>query len=238
MTTLDAGQFFWKKIDSNNSGKIDNLFEIADAESKGFKVKDGMTEEQFITENKSIIRKKALFDVEYSQYQFNEAQKQQESKQKNLKEKLSKVKEEVSKLGGKKPDMGIYSLNGNTEKAKETLNSADKLMEDVASGKVEVTIKEQKSDDYTIKTAQLSDGRWIMACYDKDGKIDRIYVSTDGSNTGNVELRADYAGVATNNNKNSGYDTKLTDGYEFEKYRQLAEKIFGKEAEPEMPIIW
>lgn len=238
MTTMNAGEFFWKKIDTNGTGKIDTLFEISDAEGRGFKVKDGMTEEQFIAENKTIIRKKALFDIEYSQYRLEEAKKQQESKQKTLKEKLSKVKEEVSKLSGKKPNMGIDSLNGNTEKAKETIISADKLMEDVASGKVDVTIKEQKSDDFTVKTAKLSDGRWIMACYDKDGKIDRIYVSTDGSNTGNVELRADYAGVATINNQNAGYDTKLTDGYEFEKYCQLAEKIFGNEAEPEMPIIW
>ena len=234
MTTVNANmsaeQFFWKKIDRDGSGSIESIFELNEAERRGFSAKIGMTAEEFIKTNKKAIQKKANTDFEYSQYQFEEAKKQQESKQKILKEKLSKVKEEVSKLGGKKPTMGIDTLNGNTEKAKESLNSADKLLEDVASGAVEVTVKEQKSDDRTMKTAHLSDGRWIMACYDKDGKIDRIYVSTDGSDTGNVELKADYAGVATTNDQNAGYDTKLTKGYEFEKYCQLAEKIFGNES--------
>ena len=235
--SMSAEQFFWSKIDKNGTGKIDNLFEIADAEGKGFVVKDGMTEEEFIAKNKKAIQKRALFDIDYSNYQLEQAKRKQETKQKGLEEKLSKVKEEVSKLGPK-PDFGADNVaaasgTSRTEKVDKQLNTAQKMLEDVANGNVKVKIEEKyfssinNENDTKVRQATLPDGRVIMARYDDKGEIDRIYVCTDiTSGSCDVEFKPNCAQVSTSPEL-SGYDVKITDGYNFEQYKQLAERIFG-----------
>ena len=112
---MNAGQFFWSKIDKNGSGKIDDIFETAEAEKRGFKVRNDMTEEQFIAENKAAIQQRALFDVEYAQYQFEQAgqplKKADSSSSQTVEQLIEQAKSTVSQLG-KKPSLGVEPETG------------------------------------------------------------------------------------------------------------------------------
>ena len=112
---MNAGQFFWSKIDKNGSGKIDDIFETAEAEKRGFKVRNDMTEEQFIAENKAAIQQRALFDVEYAQYQFEQAghplKKADSSSSQTVEQLIEQAKSTVSKLGPR-PSLGVDPKTG------------------------------------------------------------------------------------------------------------------------------
>lgn len=150
------------------------------------------------------------------------------------------------KRGGEIVKQAIYDYFGwSTDKAHERLNEADKMMEDISNNPsiAKITKKTLKSGK-RIKTATLPDGRFIDAYYDKNGKIANIYVSTDVvENTyvmPNKKYRGDNSEVSyskdgawveaeTSQQKNCRFDLNVTDGYDFEKYKQMAEKIFGSE---------
>ncbi len=112
---MNAGEFFWSKIDKNGSGKIDDIFETAEAEKRGFKVRNDMTEEQFIAENKAAIQQRALFDVDYAQYQFEQTghplKKADSSSSQTVEQLIEKAKSTVSQLG-KKPSLGVEPESG------------------------------------------------------------------------------------------------------------------------------
>ena len=107
---MNAGRFFWSKIDKNGSGKIDDIFEVAEAEKRGFKVRNLMTAEQFIAENKAAIQQRALFDPEYAQYKFNQTgqvlNEDDTDSSQNVEELIEQTKSIVSLLG-KKPGIAI-----------------------------------------------------------------------------------------------------------------------------------
>ena len=127
MTTVNANmsaeQFFWGKIDRDGSGSIESIFELNEAERRGFSAKIGMTAEEFIKTNKKAIQKKANTDVEYSSYQLEQAQNKNE---KEIKEKISKIKETFSQLKGGKPAMGIEKSSEKESDKTETLKAESK----------------------------------------------------------------------------------------------------------------
>ena len=114
---MNAGEFFWSKIDKNGSGKIDDVFETAEAQQRGFNVTKDMTEEQFIAENKAAIQQRALFDVDYAQYQFEQAghplKKADSSSSQTVEELIEQAKSKVSQLElAKRPSLGVEPETG------------------------------------------------------------------------------------------------------------------------------
>ena len=149
------------------------------------------------------------------------------------------------KRGGEIVKQAIYDYLGwSTDKAHERMNNAENMLEDVANDTSQVQIEKGKDEKtgQIYKKATLPDGRYIGVRYDKHGNIERIMVSIE---TGEVtetnqngQLKYDATEVAfgkdaiqvdaeTKTQKNRKYDLKVTEGYEFEKYKTLAEKIFG-----------
>lgn len=145
------------------------------------------------------------------------------------------------KRGGEIVKQAIYDYLGwSTDKAHERMNNAEKMLEDVANDPSQVEIK--KNTKTKSKTATLNDGRFIVAYYDKNGKIDKIAVSTEKGDVtetkegesykydaSEVNFQAKSMGIdaETSNQRNFTMDLKVTEGYDFEKYKALAEKIFG-----------
>lgn len=119
MTTVkamtSAEQFFWKQIDKDGSGKLETIFEINNAESKGFSAKIGMTQEEFVAKNKKAIQKRAATDVDYAQYQFEQAghqlKKADSSSSQTVEQLIEQAKSTVSQLG-KKPSLGVEPETG------------------------------------------------------------------------------------------------------------------------------
>ena len=153
------------------------------------------------------------------------------------------------KRGGEIVKQAIYDYLGwSTDKAHERINNAKKMLEDVAKGTSQVTIRiaQDKKTGEIVKEATLSDGRYIIASYDKQGNIESIVVSTETGQatetSQNGQLNDDATEVMfrkddiqvdaeTNTQRNHKYDLKVTEGYEFEKYKALADKIFGSHSD-------
>ena len=102
--------------------------------------------------------------------------------------------------------------------------------------KPEITSGHDEIDDYDWKKAKLPDGRCIKVCYDKEGEITDILIShdttpdkySDGSTFDGAEVRYKKDIALYNTDKNNGFfDGPITSGYDFEKLKALAEKIFG-----------
>ena len=88
------------------------------------------------------------------------------------------------------------------------------------------------------KTCSLPDGRFITVFYDDNGEIEAIYTNHDTTtetrssdnkayNHADIGYRKDVAEYNIDSSK-FGYEGKITSGYDFEKLKALAEKIFGK----------
>ena len=102
--------------------------------------------------------------------------------------------------------------------------------------KPEITSGHNEEYDCDWKDVDLPDGRWIEVLYDKEGEITKIKIShdttpdkcSDGSTFDGEEVlyKKDKATYNTDNN-NGDWEGAITSGYDFEKLKALAKKIFG-----------
>lgn len=143
-----------------------------------------------------------------------------------------------------------FGWGNTTNELQDKITDADNLIEQIAAdpSQAEITEKQnQENPDITIKKAILPDGRGILAKYDKNGEILSVWVSTDTSKHKNMSTQADFCevgfdskGVAASgdqyqayndaNGYNSRSEFRITGGsYDFQRYKDLAEKIFGKQ---------
>lgn len=127
--------------------------------------------------------------------------------------------------------------NKNRAKIQQTFDGANKLLADVANMKKKQKIESGKNDDGTEwKYVTLPNGKWIQVEYDGNGDISKILIShdttpdhkEDGStnDTGEVEYTATVAQYNFDKSNNE-YEGSITSGYDFEKLKALAKKIFG-----------
>ena len=120
----------------------------------------------------------------------------------------------------------------------QTFDDANNFLAEVAnmSDKPEI---ETGTDDENRKWAecQLADGRRIKVFYDSNGEINTIYISHDTSpdieDNGNTfdgwDLKYTSEKASYNTDRsNDVYDGSIKSGYDFQKLKALAEKLFGK----------
>ena len=131
-----------------------------------------------------------------------------------------------------------YSQLPNDNKVRKTFKDANNFLIEVAymNPKPEIKSGHNEKGNYDWKEAKLPDGRWIGVRYDKEGEITDIIIShdttpnkgSDGSTFDAAEVRysKNYADYDTDKNNNTCEGT-ITSGYDFEKLKALAEKIFG-----------
>lgn len=90
--------------------------------------------------------------------------------------------------------------------------------------------------DKDWKHVALPDGRWIQVNYDENGEICDIYISHDttpdteegGSTYDGIDVIYTSEKAECNyDHCNSSFEGIITSGYDFEKLKALAEKIFG-----------
>jgi len=142
--------------------------------------------------------------------------------------------------------------------AGNTVRYAEDLMENVAANPNQTEITEgeytqAQSDAYgegatKYKKATLGNGQYIIASYDKSGKLVKIAVSTDNAkqetinheaysnpeNPAEVQFKNNEVTVAGENGNSphatNDYDEYIftADDYKFKQYKKLAEKIFGE----------
>ena len=119
-------------------------------------------------------------------------------------------------------------------KAQKVFDEANKFLAEVANmnPKPEITSWHCEEEDYDKKKVKLPDGRWLLVCYDKEGEITKIWISHDTTldddslDKTDVIYSKDKAWYDTDKN-NFLYEGSITSGYDFEKLKALAEKIFG-----------
>lgn len=127
--------------------------------------------------------------------------------------------------------------NRNRNKIQKTFDSANKLLADVANMKKKPEITSGKYDDGTEwKYVELTNGQWIQVNYDGNGNIREISISHDTTPNHNKD-GSTYDGdevcyTATKakydiDKSNSYFEGSITSGYNFEKLKALAKKIFG-----------
>ena len=131
----------------------------------------------------------------------------------------------------------VNQFNKELPKIRKIFDGANKFLAEVANmnPKPEITSGHNEEYDYDWKKAKLPDGRCIEVRYDKEGEIARIGIShdttldkgTNGSYDGlDVAYTKDKAEYNTDNN-NGVFDGSITSGFNFEKLKALAKKIFG-----------
>ena len=125
-----------------------------------------------------------------------------------------------------------YSGLPKNDKVQKVFKGANDFLIEVANMNPKPKIKSghDEENDLDWKSVRLPDGRWINVYYDKKGEISIIVISNvttpdkkpDGSTF-------DYAEVLYTKDK-AEYDTgegSITSGYDFEKLKAVAKKIFG-----------
>lgn len=126
--------------------------------------------------------------------------------------------------------------NRNRNKIQQTFDGANKLLADVANMKKKPKIESGKDEDDTKwKKATLTNGQYIQVYYDKDGNINMISISHDTTPDHGTSSTFDGAEVTytkteafyDNDKSNSDWEGSITSGYNFEKLKALAKKIFG-----------
>ena len=121
------------------------------------------------------------------------------------------------------------------EKVQKTFDDANNFLAEVANTepKPEIEIDQEEKR----KTATLADGRRISVRYDDNGEICDIRIShdltpskmKDGSDVDCMDIRYTKEKALFDTDKNNGvYEGAIDKGYDFEKLKVLAEKIFGK----------
>ena len=137
--------------------------------------------------------------------------------------------------------VGYVSADGSAypnDSAGKVFESANAFLTEVANmnPKPEIKSGHNEEGDYDWKTANLPDGRWIDVRYDKNGEITEIKIShdttpykkSDGTTADYAEASYTKARARYNTNHNNGYfEGFITSGYDFEKLKAVAEKIFG-----------
>ena len=130
------------------------------------------------------------------------------------------------------------AFNKELPKIRQTFNNANKFLVEVANmnPKPEIKSRHNEEGDYAWKQTTLPDGRWIEVRYDKEGEIKEILISydttpdkeTNGSTFDGAEVRytKNKAWYDTDKN-NAAWEGSITSGYDFEKLKAIAEKIFG-----------
>ena len=153
--------------------------------------------------------------------------------------------EELSKLNYVSEVVQVNTENAELIKAQQAFDNANKLLAGVANmePKPEVRSGHDDKGNYDWKSVKLPDGRWIGVYYDDNGKITDILIShdttpstkDDGTKNDAAEVRYDKNGKAWyNTDKNNDYyEGSITSGYDFEKLKAIAEKIFGKNVKAE-----
>ena len=127
--------------------------------------------------------------------------------------------------------------NKNRAKIQKTFDDANKLLADVANMKNKPKIESGKyNDGIEWKQATLPNGQWIQVNYDGSGNIEKIYIShdttpdhkADGSTYDGQDVEYTKTKAWYDNNKsNNNYEGSITSGYNFEKLKAVAKKIFG-----------
>lgn len=124
-------------------------------------------------------------------------------------------------------------------KAQKVFDDANRFLAEVANmePKPELESGHNENGDCDWKKVTLPDGRWIEVWYNSEGEISEIKIShdtspdkrSDGSTYEGAEIcyEKDIARYNTDKN-NHKYEGRITSGYDFEKLKALAEKIFGK----------
>ena len=131
-----------------------------------------------------------------------------------------------------------YSRLPNDNKVRKTFKDANNFLIEVANmnPKPEIKSGHDEKGNYDWKNTTLPDGRWIEVHYDKEGEITEIMIShdttpdkrSDGSfDAQDVNYTKDKARYDTDKN-NCVWEGSITSGYDFEKLKALAEKIFGQ----------
>ena len=129
------------------------------------------------------------------------------------------------------------AFNKELPKIRQTFNNANKFLVEVANmnPKPKISSGHNEKDDYDWKQAKLPDGRWISVLYAKKGEITEIRISydttpdkeTNGSTFDGAEVRYTKNKAWYNTDKNNDvWEGSITSGYDFEKLKAVAEKIF------------
>ena len=131
-----------------------------------------------------------------------------------------------------------YSRLPNDNKIRKTFKDANNFLIKVANMNPKPAIQSGHDEnlDYDWKGTLLPDGIWIQVNYDKNGEITDILIlydttpdkRPDGSTNNGYEVlyTKDKAGYNTNHNS-VDFEGFITSGYDFEKLKAIAEKIFG-----------
>ena len=129
-------------------------------------------------------------------------------------------------------------FNKELPKIRKTFDGANRFLAEVANmnPKPAISSGHYEEGDYDWKGTLLPDGRWITVWYDKEGEITDILISydttpdkkTNGSTFDGAEVRytKNKAWYDTDKN-NDDWEGSITSGYDFEKLKAIAEKIFG-----------
>ncbi len=150
----------------------------------------------------------------------------------NYKSRIIAAENQIVKNDNKEKDY----QNKNRSKIQKTFDGANKLLADVANMKKKPEIKSGKDEDDTEwKKATLTNGQYIQVYYDKDGNINMISISHDTTPDHGASSTFDGAEVTytkteafyDNDKSNSDWEGSITSGYNFEKLKALAKKIFG-----------
>ena len=129
-------------------------------------------------------------------------------------------------------------FNKDLPKIRKAFDDANRFLAEVANmnPKPAINSGHNEEGDYDWKCTTLPDGRWIEVHYDKEGEIKEILISydttpdkeTNGSTFDGAEVRytKNKAWYDTDKNNND-WEGSITSGYDFEKLKAIAEKIFG-----------
>lgn len=126
--------------------------------------------------------------------------------------------------------------NANLSKIQKTFDGANKLLADVANMKQKPKIESGNNNGTKWKSATLSNGQRIKVIYDQNGDISEIMIShdktpdhdEDGSTFNGAEVSYTKTEAWYNiDHSNNDYEGSITSGYNFEKLKALAKKIFG-----------
>ena len=127
--------------------------------------------------------------------------------------------------------------NANRSKIQKTFDGANKLLADVANMKKKPEIKSGKNDDGTEwKYVKLNNGQWIRVDYDENRNISEIRISHDTTPDHKADSSTcdseEVSYTATKawydiDKSNNDFEGSITSGYNFEKLKALAKKIFG-----------
>ena len=165
-----------------------------------------------------------------------------------IKEEVNKVSADIRQSEQNKIDEDIAAVNEETAeveeynktelpKAQKVFDDANRFLAEVANMEPKPEIESGHNEEGDWKAITLPDGRWIEVRYNSEGEISKILISHDTSpnkrpdgstfDGADISYEKDIAEYDTDKN-NDVFDGSITSGYDFERLKALAEKIFGK----------